>query len=325
MTAVWRIAWRQFVEQFLQVSIPEKALFKETGDRTLDKEALQIPGHPHPPVLLRDEENPCPTPIRIARRAFDRQWIIADGRVIDRSRPELWQASVDGQIFVVEQHSQRLKTGPALLFTALIPDMHYFNGNGGRVLPFLRADRAPNITPGLLHHLANSFGLQEVVPEDLLAYIAAITAHPAFTENFAEDLNSLGVRVPLTAAGDLWHEAVHLGHRILWASTFGTHSISPGEGRAVGTPAWWRSLHPEIKYAREVAPDGLPSHISYNSENEHLIIEGGLFTGVTPRMRNYTTGGRNVLDSWLAYRSSRMAGKVTSELDRERPERWEHE
>ena len=42
-------------------------------------------------------------------------------------------------------------------------------------------------------------------------------------------------------------------------------------------------------------------------------------------MRKHTTGGRNVLDSWLAYRSTRSAGKVTSDLDRERPEHWEHE
>ncbi|WP_381797209.1 type ISP restriction/modification enzyme [Streptomyces niveus] len=315
--------WNRLVQE--RDPATKRALFKETGDRTLDKEALQIPGHPHPSTPLRDEQNACLAPIRIARRALDRQWLIPDGRVIDRSRPELWHAAVDGQIFVVEQHSQRLRTGPALLFTALIPDMHYFNGNGGRVLPLLHVDRTPNIAPGLLHHLANSYGLQEVLPEDLLAYIAGVTAHPSFTERYADDLNSLGVRIPLTAASVLWHEAVSLGHHILWASTFGTRCINPGGGRPESTPNWWQRPHPEIKYAREIAPDALPSTITYDAENEHLIIEGGLFTGVTPRMRDYTTGGRNVLDSWLAYRSSRTAGKVTSELDRERPQHWEHE
>ncbi|WP_053851485.1 type ISP restriction/modification enzyme [Streptomyces sp. NRRL B-24085] len=315
--------WNRLVQE--RDLVTRRALFKETRDRTLDKDALQIPGHPHPPTLLRDEHKPCPVPIRVARRALDRQWLIPDGRVIDFSRPELWQAAIDGQVFIVEQHSQRLQTGPALLFTALIPDMHYFNGNGGRVLPLLHADRTPNIAPGLLHHLANSYGLQEVMPVELLAYIAAVAAHPTFTERYADDLNSLGVRIPLTAAGGLWREAVNLGHHILWASTFGTRSISPGDGRPAGTSNWWRDLHPEITYARQVAPDGLPSTVTYDSENEHLIIEGGVFTGVTPRMRNYTTGGRNVLDSWLSYRSTRSAGKVTSELDRERPEHWEHE
>jgi hypothetical protein len=303
----------------------KQALFKESGDRTLDKEAVQIPGHPHPATLLRAEHGTCPAPIRIARRALDRQWLIPDGRVIDRCRPELWQAANDSQIFVVEQHIQRLRTGPALLFTSLIPDMHYFNGNGGRVLPLLHADYTPNIAPGLLHHLANSYGLQEVLPEDLLAYIAATTAHPAFTERYADDLNSLGVRIPLTADRALWHDAIRLGYQILWASTFGERFVDPDDGRPAGISSWWRRLYPEITYAREVTPERLPSAIGYDGARQHLVIEGGLFTGVTPRMWEYTTGGRNVLDSWLSYRRDRTAGKVTSELDRERPDGWEHD
>ena len=211
-----------------------------------------------------------------------------------------------------------------MLFTALIPDVHYFNGNGGRVLPLLHADRAPNVTPGLQNHLANSYGLRDVPPADLLAYISAIIAHPAFTERYEEELNSPGVRVPLTADSDLWHESVSIGRHILWASTFGSRCIDPDDGRPLGTSNSWRRLHPEIMYTREVNPSALPSTIRYDSEHEHLIIEEGIFTGVTQRMRNYTTGGRNVLDSWLAYRSNRTVGKVTSELDRERPEHWEH-
>jgi hypothetical protein len=304
----------------------KQELFKTTRDRTVDKDALQIPGYPHSSTLLRAEEGPCPAPVRFARRALDRQWLIPDGRLIDFSRPELFQAVIDDQIFVVEQHAQRLQTGPALLFTALIPDMHYFNGNGGRVLPLLCADGTPNVSPGLLLHLANSYGLQGVIAEDLLAYIAAVTAHPAFTERYADDLNSLGVRIPLTAGAELWHEAINVGRHVLWASTFGTRCVNSDQGRPPGTATnWWRPIHPEIKYAREVAPDVLPSTISYDSQRERLTVGGGIFTGVTPRMRGYSTGGRNVLDSWLAYRSDRPAGKVTSRLDQIRPERWEHE
>ncbi|WP_328308614.1 N-6 DNA methylase [Streptomyces sp. NBC_00442] len=318
---VLRRRWNRLVQE--RDPATKEELFKETQDRTLDKEALQIPGHPHPPNRLRIEQGPCPAPIRIARRALDRQWLIPDGRVIDRSRPELWQTDIDGQIFVVEQHTQRLQTGAGLLFTALIPDMHYFNGNGGRVLPLMHADRTPNVTPGLLPHLANSYGLQQVLPEELLAYVAAVTAHPGFTERYADDLNSPGVRIPLTSDRGLWREAVGVGYHVLWASTFGTRCINPEDGRPAGTSNWWRRLHPEITYAREVASDTLPSAVTYDIEGQHLVIGSGIFTGVTPRMRNYSTGGRNVLDSWLAYRSDRTPGKVTSELDRERPERWE--
>lgn len=304
---VLRRRWNRLVQE--RDPATKEELFKETQDRTLDKEALQIPGHPHPPNRLRIEQGPCPAPIRIARRALDRQWLIPDGRVIDRSRPELWQTDIDGQIFVVEQHTQRLQTGAGLLFTALIPDMHYFNGNGGRVLPLMHADRTPNVTPGLLPHLANSYGLQQVLPEELLAYVAAVTAHPGFTERYADDLNSPGVRIPLTSDRGLWREAVGVGYHVLWASTFGTRCINPEDGRPAGTSNWWRRLHPEITYAREVASDTLPSAVTYDIEGQHLVIGSGIFTGVTPRMRNYSTGGRNVLDSWLAYRSDRTPAK----------------
>ncbi|MEV0112533.1 type ISP restriction/modification enzyme [Streptomyces sp. NPDC050844] len=313
--------WNRLVQE--RDLATKQELFKETRDRALDKEALQIPGHSHPSTALRIEQGPCPAPIRIARRALDRQWVIPDGRVIDFARPELWRADINGQVFVIEQHAQRLQTGPALLFTSLIPDCHYFNGNGGRVLPLMHADHTPNITPGLLPHLANSYGVEHVLAEDLLAYIAAVTAHPGFTERYADDLNSPGVRIPLTSDRDLWHEAVSVGHHVLWASTFGARCINSTESRPAGTSRWWRRLYPEITYAQEVAPDKLPTAISFDSERQRLVIEGGIFTGVTPSMRNYSTGGRNVLDSWLAYRSDRTAGKVTSELDRERPEHWE--
>ncbi|WP_255951956.1 type ISP restriction/modification enzyme [Streptomyces odontomachi] len=321
--ATLRRRWDRLIEE--RDPATKQALFKETRDRALNREAVQLPGHPHPPTLLGEERGSCPVPVRIARRALDRQWLIPDGRVIDFSRPELWHAALDDQVFIVEQHAQRLQTGPALLFTAIIPDVHYFNGNGGRVLPMLHPDRTPNIAPGLLHHLANSYGLPEVFPEDLLCYIAAVAAHPAFTERYADDLNSLGIRLPLTADGGLWHEAISLGRHILWASTFGKRCINPGDRRPAGTSNWWRRINPEIMYAREVAPDRLPSTMTYDSEREHLVIEGGIFTGVTPRMRGYTTGGRNLLDSWLAYRSDRTTGKVTSELDRERSQHWEHD
>lgn len=304
--------------------IAKRALFKETRDRTLDRRALHIPGYPHSPTLLRDEIGPCPAPVRIARRAFDRQWLIPDGRVIDFSRPDLWRAEVPGQIFVIEQHTQRLLTGPALLFTGLLPDVDYFKGNGGRVLPLLHADGSPNVAPGLLRHLANSYGFHEVSSGDVLSYIAAVTAHPAFTERYADDLNSLGVRIPITADSSLWHEAIELGRHVLWASTFGVHCIDPEAGRPSGKKTnWWRLANAKIRYSREVPPDALPAALAYDAERGHLLVGDGVFTGVTPRMRAYSTGDRNVLDSWFSYRSSRTAGKVTSELDRVRPEHWE--
>ncbi|MGP3953585.1 type ISP restriction/modification enzyme [Streptomyces sp. 7N604] len=71
-------------------------------------------------------------------------------------------------------------SGPGLVFSALIPDMDYFNNRSGCVRPLYRnaAATAPNVAPGLLPLLNRRLGIP-VIPEDLLAYIAAVVSHPA--------------------------------------------------------------------------------------------------------------------------------------------------
>src|ERR1700733_12643503 len=50
-----------------------------------------------------------------------------------------------------------------------------------------------------------------VTPEDVMAYIAAVTAHPAFTARFKADLVRPGLRLPLAAGKALFEEAAALG------------------------------------------------------------------------------------------------------------------
>ena len=50
----------------------------------------------------------------------------------------------------------------------------------------------------------------KVGPEDFIAYIAATAAHPAFTARFRKDLSTPGLRIPLTADGDIFNEAAEL-------------------------------------------------------------------------------------------------------------------
>jgi hypothetical protein len=90
---------------------------------------------------------------RVAYRSFDRKYLLADERVVDRLRSELWQICGNDQIFITEQHTAPIADGPGLLFTALVPDKHHFMGNhGGRVFPlYLDADgERPNLRRNLL-------------------------------------------------------------------------------------------------------------------------------------------------------------------------------
>ena len=73
-------------------------------------------------------------------------------------------------------------------------------GRGGRAFP-LWADRAaaePNIKQAFLKVLEAAFGTQ-VTASEVLAYIAAVAAHPAYTERFRLDLVQPGLRIPIPA------------------------------------------------------------------------------------------------------------------------------
>jgi Type ISP C-terminal specificity domain len=131
---------------------------------------------------------------------------------MDMPRRDLWAARIPGQVFVIEQHSQGISDGPGIMMTALIPDFHHFNARGGRALPYLHPDGTPNLAPGLPRALATSIGCA-VTDSDVLAYIAAVVASPAYTQTFAAGLTTPGIRVPVTADPDLWAEATAFARR----------------------------------------------------------------------------------------------------------------
>jgi hypothetical protein len=123
-------------------------------------------------------------------------------------------------------------SGPALTFTALIPDLHHYNGRGGRVFPLWRDRdaRVPNISPPLLTYLGQWYQ-SPVSAEDLMAYIAVVASHPAFTARFLSDLVTPGLRIPLTADGERIATAAELGRTVVWLHTFGERFADPSRGR----------------------------------------------------------------------------------------------
>jgi hypothetical protein len=62
-----------------------------------------------------------------------------------------------------------------MVFTRLLPDMHHFNGRGGRVFPSNRDSEAtaPNIAPGLLAFLerALTMGASPHTPTPILRLV----------------------------------------------------------------------------------------------------------------------------------------------------------
>ncbi|WP_182708566.1 type ISP restriction/modification enzyme [Thermomonospora cellulosilytica] len=302
----------------------KRALLKATRDRDLDSNVQPLPrGNKHSTTLGK-ETGPCPEPRRIAYRSFDRHWVIPDRRVIDFPRPELWDAEQAGQIFISEQHAQPIAPGPAITFAALVPDMHHFKGSeGGRVLPMLHPNGSPNLAPGLTAELTRRLRVPVTVQE-VIAYIAAVTSHAAFTARFLDELATPGVRVPITSDPQLFAEAVALGNTLIWAATYGAAAADPDQGRPADTITFPPGDERRVTNLTPIG-DQLPEKITYEEPSQRLHVGAGTFTPVTPRMWEYEVSGMNVIRHWFGYRKANPAGKKTSPLDDTHLDQWPHE
>lgn len=318
--ATLRKRWRIF----LGADAPERRrLFGEARDRTIDSRVEPLAGTTgYDATPLRQEQRPQPDPVQIGYRSFDRQLILPDHRLMVVARPDLWRVRGDRQVFTVEQNAHPVVNGPALVFSALIPDMHYFNGRSGCVRPLFRDARAesPNIAPTLLDLLSRRLA-KPVAPEDFLAYIAGVVSHPAYTERFRENLEDPGVRVPLTGDVLLWDRAARIGRRVLWLHTYGDRFADQAEGR---TREMLRlpSNRPRCVVEIPDTEEGMPQALRYEPEAQRLWIGSGCIAPVPPSTREYQISGMNVLDKWFGYRRKEPAGKRRLELDYVVARRW---
>jgi hypothetical protein len=299
----------------------KRKLFKESRDRTIDSKVGPLPGRPRTTSTIAAESGASPTPERVSFRSFDRQWVIPDNRLFHGPSPDLWRASaVPGQLFMLEQHSQPIESGPGVMFTTLIPDIHSFNGRGGRVFPMMHPDASANFSPSLLTRLGQRLGI-EVTEQLLLAYVAAVVAHQGFTQSFADELMTPGIRVPVTADPDLFSEAARLGEEVVWAVTYGAAFSDPANGRALNVIAFPDGDERRVQNLSPIR-DKLPSSITYEADSQQILIGGGSFGPVPVRVWEYDVGGMKVIKHWFDYRKARPAGKKTSPLDDIHVKEW---
>ncbi|PPS88087.1 type ISP restriction/modification enzyme [Streptomyces sp. MH60] len=297
-------------------------LFKETRDRTLTGKRDSLPGQSTSRTPLAEERDTTPHVVRMSLRSFDRQHIVADNRALDYPRPDLWAAAQHGgQIFLNQQSSHPIRSGPALVATHLLPDTDHFNGRGGRIMPILHPDGSTNTAGGLLLHLARTLGRARIEGEDLAAYAIAVVGHPAFAQRFTEELLTPGIRIPLTRDGALWDEAVALGRQILWASTFGARCADPAQGRRADDVEFPTADKRRIQYVSHIG-DTLPEQIRHDAEAETLYIGAGAFTPVTEAVWTYDVGGMLIVKKWFGYRKASPNSKKTSPLDDIHVDAW---
>ena len=312
--------WRQFVGADLE---ERRELFKEARDRKLNTIVGPLPGiAPHSGTLAETSIADPVEPVLVGHRAFDRKWLIPDNRLMVVPRPDLWRVRSSSQIYMTAT-VHPVKNGPAVTFTAYIPDMHHYNGRSGRAIPLYRDANAtaPNFPPKLLPYLARRLGTT-VTPEDMLAYVAGVVAHPAYTERFIEELAVPGVRVPLTADPNLWKQAIRIGREVLWLYTYGDRYVDPTAGRPAGPPRLPREHRPKPIQKIPDTEEDMPIAIDYDPETETLHVGAGRIERVSPEIWAYEVSGWRVVKRWFDYRKRSPRGRRSSKLDHVVPTHW---
>jgi hypothetical protein len=308
-------------------------LFHSDRDRYLTKKVkIDLGEHHVRSITVGEDQGPIVAPVRYGFRSLDRQWIVPDHRLLSMARPELWADDSPKQLHLscLEAHSP--ENGPAISFTNLVPDNDYYKGSfGGRVLVLWRDSKAtqPNIKPALLAQLAKAYGNQ-VKPEDVMAYIAAVMAHPTFTARFKADLVRPGLHIPLTADAKLFAEAVALGSEVIWLHCYGERFADPAAGRAKQAPRLPKDSAPFIPKEGEIpgAPEPLPDTMGYEAATRRLKIGKGYVENVTPEMWAYEVSGKEVLWHWFSYRRRDRSRPIIgdrrppSPLDKIQPDHW---
>lgn len=164
--------------------------------------------------------------------------------------------------------------------------------------------------PGLTTTLTSLLST-EITAEDVLAYVAGVTAHPGFTKTFADELTTPGIRIPVTTDAKLWAKAVDLGRQVLWLHTYG--QCFTGEGRPVGNVRL--PVGDAQRPLSQKPVTTLPETLSYDADCQAVVVGDGEFGPVTRQVWDYAVGGRNVIKSWFDYRKKEPGGRRSSPLD----------
>lgn len=311
---------RQVLEQRWRALLfaPDRtAAFRESSDRFVDQghKALWGDVESERPLASLLSDTPCPVIHRYGHRSFDRQYVIADNRLLARSREPLWSSCSDQQIFFSGYlTSGALGVGPALTISTAVPDRHYFRGSFGAkdILPLYRdaQTKLPNLHPDLAGRLAGHLGV-EPAAEDIAAYLYAVLAHPGYAARFAAELANREVRVPVSLDAGLFGEAVRLGRRLIYLHSYGE--------RMPDGQAWPQGA---ARCIQAPASDGLPERCAYDAASRTLAVGEGRFRPVAPAVWEFEVSGLKVVQSWLGYRLRERKGRKSSPLDDIVPGGW---
>ena len=204
-------------------------LFFETRDRKVTKPYRDFfSGEQLPTLASLPVGAPHPAIQRYSYRSLDREWAIADPRVADFPRPDLWRINGPKQVFMTSLLTGLLGEGPAAIVAASVPDLDHFRGSYGakHAIPLWldAAGTVPNVTSGLLTALETALG-EPISSETLFAYCYGILSAPSYTSRFADELTEPGPHIPISSERERLVDMAELGRLLIWFHTFGDRFV----------------------------------------------------------------------------------------------------
>lgn len=177
--------------------------------------------------------------------------------------------------------------------------------------------------------LAKQFKFK-VSGEDVLAYIAAVTADSSYLQRFKADLVQPGLRIPLTRNPERFRETVELGREVVWLHTFGERFADAAKGRPLSPPRLPKGVAPRVPADGAIPTDAerMPDEMAYDESTGTLRVGHGRIERVTRAMWEYEVSGKHVLTHWFSYRKKDrrrpMMGdrRPPSELGKIQPDGW---
>lgn len=288
---------------------------REASDLSVSSQRNSLVGSAQALATIKSEPANAPHEpiVHYGYRSFDRQFTIADARLLTYPRPGLWSTQSDRQIYLTTLTSTTLGRGPVLTATPYVPDLHHFRGSYGakNTFPMWRDSTATdaNLDPVLLDNMVDVLG-DGLDAEAVVQYLYGIGGTASFSERFAEELAIAAgpVHLPITKDRVLFDEGTALGKELLAWHTWGE--------RYASDPL---PLGP----ASEVVPiTGQPERFSYDAASQTLTVGSGSVVPVSPDVWDFEVSGMKPLQKWLGYRMAKRQGRTSSPLDAITYDEW---
>jgi hypothetical protein len=294
-------------------------LMKATDTRSIDSLGSDLfTGEKLGPINNRINSEPVSI-IRCSFRTLDRQYLIADSRVIDRPRPELWDVHSKKQVFFASMEAHPIGVGPAISISGYIPDNDYFKGNSsGWIYPVFRDKRATvwNLLPGLIELINNEID-KPIDEAEFFSYLAGVCSFPGFAKKFELDLREGGVRIPITLQHELLSEFAALGTSAIELFTYCERTMNREKVQSTV-----RVKDGPHLVGNNSKPRSMPELVSYDSESEQVHLGDLTFGGVSEDIWNYQVSGMHVIRKWVGYRKAKPSTKWSSPLNDIVSETW---